>query len=333
MAHWNGSSFVSDLVNAGTANTSAYDPSKIHLASAQELLTYTRKLPKMYVRREKQAIHTLRKPLRVTAVSLLCFLALVPGVRANLVQNGNFASVTYSGTLPLTTVYGQFGTGTGSTLAVANWTTSGYNFLYAPNTADVGTTAGANAGSPNEAPGQYNASNGYGSTYMWGSNNGGTVTLPSTDPAGGNFIAADGAYEVGAISQTITGLKVGDMYRLTFYWAAAQQQGYTTATTEAWQVSLGSQTFSTGTYSLPAKGFSGWMQQVFVYTATNATETLSFLAIGTPNGQPPFVLLGGVDLTVVPEFSNWMVFAGFGVACTVFEVRRRRRRAEVTTGD
>jgi hypothetical protein len=265
--------------------------------------------------------------LKISFLTIALVLAVCRSASANLVQDPDFTGITYSGALPLTTVYGQFGTGTGSTLTVANWTTTGYNFVYAPNTADVGTSTGANTGSPNEAPGQFNTASGYGDTYMWGSNNGGTVTLPSTTPAGGNFIAADGAYEVGAISQTITGLKVGDVYRLTFYWAGAQQQGYTTATTEAWQVTLGSQAFTTGTVSLPAKGFSGWMQQTFNYTATSTSETLSFLAIGAPNGQPPFALLGGIDLTVVPELSNWAVFAGFGVMCTVVEVVRRRRRA------
>ena len=91
-------------------------------------------------------------------------------------------------------------------------------------------------------------------------------------------------------------------------------------------MTLGSQTFTTGTVSVPAKGFSGWMEQTFNYTATSTSETLSFLAIGTPNGQPPFALLGGVDLTVVPEFSNWAVLAGLGGICTVVEVVRRRRR-------
>jgi hypothetical protein len=261
------------------------------------------------------------------AIAFLLFvMALARNADANLVTDGNFTGVTYSGTLPMTTLFGQFGTGSGSTLTVSGWTTTGYNFVYAPNTVDEGTTAGANAGAPNEAPGQYNTGNGYGSTYLWGSHNSGSVTLPATDPAGGNFIAADGAYEVGAISQTITGLTVGDVYVLQFYWAAGQQQGYTTATTEAWQVTFGSQTFTTGTYSLAAKGFSGWMIQNYDFTATSGTQTLSFLAIGTPSGQPPFCLLGGVALSVAPEFTNWMVFAGFGAVCTVVEVARRRRR-------
>ena len=71
------------------------------------------------------------------------------------------------------------------------------------------------------------------------------------------------------------------------------------------------------------------MAQTFNFTATAATQTLSFLANGTPNGMPPFLLLGNVNLQVAPEFSNWMVFAGFGLVCLAGErVRRRRHRVE-----
>jgi len=299
---------------------------KINRTGCEIRFTPTRKLAKPTHTLPKPVPKPLKNPLCATAFSLAFAFVLAHTACANLVQNGTFTGVTYSGTLPLPTKYGQFGTGTGSTLTVPHWGTTGYNFVFTPGTADVGTSAGANTGSPNEAPGQYNASNGYGSTYIWGSNNGGSVTLPLTDPAGGNFVAADGAYETGAITQTITGLTVGYMYLLKFYWAGGQQEGYTTATTEAWQVSLGSQTFTTGTASIVAGGFSGWMVQTFKYTATSTSETLSFLAVGTPSGQPPFALLGGVDLEVIPEFSNWTVFAGFGAVCTVFEVARRRRR-------
>ncbi|HEX4086104.1 MAG TPA: hypothetical protein VHY22_14410 [Chthoniobacteraceae bacterium] len=244
----------------------------------------------------------------------------------NLVTDGTFGQVSLSSgqsSTGLTTLYGQFGTGY---LTVAGWSTTGYNFVYAPNTVDQGTgTGGAFAGQPKEAPGQYTV-NGYGNQYMWGSHNGGTAAWPATDPAGGDFIAADGTYESGAITQTITGLKVGEAYALKFYWGAAQQQSYTGSTTEWWSVSLGGETESTSTFSLASGSFSGWMQDTMYFTATSATETLSFLAGGTPNGQPPFSLLGGVSLEVVPDFSNWMAFASFGGGCMLLEAGRRRRR-------
>jgi len=75
---------------------------------------------------------------------------------ANLIQNADFTQYTYTGSLPLTTVYGMFGTETGSTLSLTGWTTGGYNFVYAPGTMDAGTKTAVNSGAPNEAPGEYN---------------------------------------------------------------------------------------------------------------------------------------------------------------------------------
>ena len=72
------------------------------------------------------------------------------------------------------------------------------------------------------------------------------------------------------------------------------------------------------------------MKQTFDYTATSAMETLSFLAVGTPSGQPPFALLGGVSLDPVPEPSTWMIIAAFSVALTVFGLIRRRRRSRAS---
>ena len=261
------------------------------------------------------------------AIFALVSLAAVSTTRANLVTNGGFDSVTYTATdatHPLTTLYGEFGTGTGSHLTVGSWSTAGYNFVYAPGTGDAGTQAnGANAGVAKQAPGQYNGADGYGNTYLFGNNNGSANGLPATSPSGGNFIAADGdtTYR-GAITQSISGLTVGKTYQVSFYWGAAQQEGaqFTSATTNSWSVSLinttdgtKTQTFTTSTVNVPNKGFSGWMLQTFNYTATATTETLSFLAGGAPNGQPPFALLDGVSLDVVPEFSHWAVFATFGL--------------------
>ncbi|HSI13582.1 MAG TPA: hypothetical protein VK961_16170 [Chthoniobacter sp.] len=245
--------------------------------------------------------------------------------------------------MPLTAPYfGQIGpdSGTspasGATLTATNWTTGGYNFVFNAANVDQGTQAnGALAGQPNQAPGQFNNAAGYGTTYMWGSHNGGASTWVAP-PSGGNFIAADGAYEVGAITQTITGLTVGQTYVLKFYYGAAQQQGsFTQATTERWTVSMGTGNvagnFQTPNINLAAESFSGWFQATMYFYANSTTETLSFLASGTPNGEPPFALLAGVDLEVVPDYSSWLIFAGFGSLCIAFEMmRRRRRRADFT---
>ena len=163
---------------------------------------------------------------------------------------------------------------------------------------------------------------------LWGAANGGTSTWDGNGPSGlatSNFIGADGAYGVQPIAQTIMGLVVGDHYALTFDWAGAQQSGYTSATSEQWMVTFGGQTQSTAVVQNAAEGFTGWMVQTFDFTATSAQETLSFLAVGTPNGQPPFSLLTGVDLEDIPEPAS-LVALVLGLT-TVGVVRRRRRRA------
>jgi hypothetical protein len=71
-------------------------------------------------------------------------------------------------------------------------------------------------------------------------------------------------------------------------------------------------------------GFTGWMQNGFTFTATSTQETLSFLAIGTPNGQPPFSALADVSLQVPEPGSLTLLLAATGLG---FMLRRRRASA------
>jgi hypothetical protein len=233
----------------------------------------------------------LNSTLAVTlGAALLLFGA---GAKADLITNGNFSSTTNGG--------GQLGYNTN----VTGWTTNGYNFVFTPGSADNGGVTGQ-----------------YGSLQLWGPGNGSANGLGSS-PAGGNYIGADGAYNVGAISQTINGLTAGAQYTVGFYWGGAQQYGYNGITTEQWLVSLGSQTLSTNILTDPSNGFTGWQQTFLTFTATSSSEVLSFLAAGTPNGEPPFSLLDGVTMTQVPEPAS-MSLLGAGLAGLGF-VRRRRQ--------
>jgi hypothetical protein len=50
--------------------------------------------------------------------------------------------------------------------------------------------------------------------------------------------------------------------------------------------------------------------QTMNFTADNTSDLLSFFAVGTPNGEPPFVLLDGVSLnadTPEPADARWIV--------------------------
>jgi hypothetical protein len=248
--------------------------------------------------------------------------AATPAAAAiNLVRNGDFEQ---------TTLQGSYGFGDRyAANQVTDWTSSGYSFVFAAGQADT-------VGAEGER----------GHLWLWGpdyaygngrSDNG----LPDASPTGGNFIAADGAYEAAPISQLISGLQVGTKYQLSFNWAAAQQMGYNGSSQQSWTVSLGNQTFQTQTITNASHGFSGWQQASFTFTPTSVSQVLSFLANGTPEGTPPFTLLDGVSLRpilalagrgpdanagaagAVPESSTWaMMIVGFGAVGTM--VRRRR---------
>ena len=233
------------------------------------------------------------------AAVLLCnvpLLAVAAPGSPNLVTNGGFEATPNGG--------GELGFNTNAT----GWTTDGYNFLFTPGSADSTGVTGS-----------------YGNLQLWGPNNGSPNGLPATSPAGGNYVAADGAFIVAPIQQTIDGLIAGNKYTVGFYWAGAQQYGFSGPTTEQWDVSLGNQTFDTAAVANANHGFTGWMYQTFTFTADSSSDVLSFLAVGTPDGEPPFSLLDGVTLNHVPEPTSLVALvAGLTL---VGVVRRRRRRA------
>ncbi len=233
----------------------------------------------------------------VVAVAVMAALP-APAHAGPVIVNGNFETVE-------TDVSTEFGTRFGGPV-VTGWTTGGYNFLFKPGTAD--TTGAANEFSQK--------------LTLWGPGNGAANGLPASSPDGGNFIAADGAYGQQAIQQTITGMGVNSIASVSFYWAGAQQQGYDGKTTEAWQVSLGDQTKTTEVLKNASHGFTGWQRTTLSFVVTSATEVLSFLAIGTPGGVPPFSLLDGVSITEVPEPAS-LALLGAGLGLAGLMTRRR----------
>jgi hypothetical protein len=143
---------------------------------------------------------------------------------------------------------------------------------------------------------------------------------------GGYFIGNDGSAWVAPLYQQIDGLTAGKQYAISFEWAQSQLSEEAGATTSGWSVSLGSQTLSTGVLPLASRGFSGWKNFSGVFTATGVSETLSFLAVGSPYGLPPFALLDGVSLTAVPEPGTLaLMLGGFGIVGAM--VKRSRRAA------
>jgi len=220
---------------------------------------------------------------------------------ANLIVNGGFEQVT-NGTnkrLSYTTPT------TGDRTTLTGWTSyngsdGGYNFVLNPSTATTSSSA----------------------LQLYG-NNGFTAS-----PTGGNFFASDPLYYPGYLYQSVGGLTVGASYLLTFDYALAQQVNYTGANTnDYWQVGFGNTFLNSNPLSIAQGGFSGWKSATMSFTATSATQFLSFLAKGDAAGAPPFMLLDNVSMDVVtskvPEPATWSLMLG-GLGALVFMARRRR---------
>jgi hypothetical protein len=218
--------------------------------------------------------------------------------------------ITNGGFEQTTSGYGELGYAANA----VGWTSSrdgdgnyGYNFVFNASNAKTGVDS------------EYD-----GSLSLWTKGNGGKDTLTAS-PTGGNFIGADGAFQTGMISQAITGLIVGESYSLTFNYAGAQQTGYTGSTTESWYYGLANNGLGgvqqTDVLTNSSKGFTGWRTETYNFVASSTSDTLYFLAQGTPNGQPPFSLLDSVSLTgafgtvsAAPDPATWMtMMLGFGV--------------------
>ena len=230
-----------------------------------------------------------------------CAAALFTGLAGighatQLISNGSFEQTTLTNSGYLTSS------------DLTGWTTnSGYTFVVFPGTATTNL--------------------GNGITLWPGISN----TIPASSPDGGNFIAADGAYQTGSytLQQTINNLTVGHTYQVSFWQAGAQQSGFSGPTTDQWQVSLfagaNDQVQNAPLMTDASHDFTGWQQASVEFTATAASETLQFFAIGTPSGVPPFALLDGVSMSDVPEPATLALMAAglIGVALARRQWQRR----------
>ena len=237
----------------------------------------------------------------MAAAAVAAILAAAPARAVPVIVNGGFETLS-----PGTAASTEFGTRYAGQV-VTGWTTTGYNYVFTPGTADT-------SGAANEY-GQH--------LKLWGPGDGSGNGLTASSPAGGNFLAADGPYYPGPIQQTVTGLDVNSVANISFWWAGAQQYGYDGATTEKWQVSLGDETHTTPVLQNVNHGFTGWQKQTLSFVVTSATEVLSFLAVGTPAGVPPFTLLDGITVSEVPEPPSFALLGmGLGLAGLVSYCRR-----------
>jgi len=205
--------------------------------------------------------------------------------RANFVTNGDFSSYVSA---PKNWFY---------TVLPTDWASNSYASIDAPNTADDPF-----------AP----------AVPVWG-------PFPNP-PLGGNFLQDDGSPGLSLpVTQTINGLTVGQSYNLSFYQAGGQQVNDYGATSDYWQVSLGSQTQNSAVMNVPSAGVFPWQAQTLPFTATSTSEVQSFLSVGS-GGVPPMVFLADPDLeSTVPEPSAFLLLAGVGAVIAVGRLGRRAR--------
>jgi len=289
--------------------------------------------------------HSGRFQQVVVLAGCLAFACAGTEARANAISNGTFA--TYTGTLSGTAGGGlntQDDDGSGGSLT--KWTitnvsgSQGLAFLYLSG--NQGSTSTSGVGIT-----QYGRFGAF-SMYDPGNVAGSGGAIPNTSPGGGNFIVADGAsgYNV-AIYEAVTGLTQGATYAVSFWYAAAQQSGFSGNTTEGWQVSLHGSAQTTqvaangttiqdtptqaiipgaGTPGLANGSFQAWAQDTLYFTATSSNQVLTFLSMGTPGGQPPLDLLSDVTLNVVTPEPASLALSGSGIASLIAILWFRRNR-------
>ncbi len=272
-------------------------------------------------------------------VAAAAFVLLAGSLKAtNLIQNGDFSSTTLTGS--------NYFTSTSTTL-ITDWSVqeSNTNFLYFQAASPGGLDATISQGGT-ETFTIYNSATGT------AGNPGGSCCTNTnvvdvqakTTNAGitGHVIVADGGsgYQ-SSFSQTVTGLTVGKGYTLTFEQAAGQQAGFgcqggsypvTACTTEQWQVTWAqtngsnAQVKTSALMTNPLGGFQNWNLVTMYFTATNATEVLTFLSDGEPSGTyPPVALLADVSLqTGVPEPAT-LAIMGVGLLALGLATRLKKR--------
>jgi hypothetical protein len=76
---------------------------------------------------------------------------------------------------------------------------------------------------------------------------------------------------------------------------------------------------------------NGWQQDSFAFTATNVSESISFLATrgATPTGRPPFALLSGVSVNKIPEPADYVgTLVGFGFVGLAIKSRLAKKKLD-----
>jgi hypothetical protein len=247
----------------------------------------------------------------------LSALAMPASAATNLVKNGSFESNGGPGV-----VYVFIGGGYQQPTTLSDWY---FNFPTNMPLAGVDTYAHSMTNT-SQAIQFWGASPGY--------QNGNGF---KASPDGGYFWVVDGdpTFVVG-LKQDIHGLAIGEQYDLSFQYAFGQEACplCNGATNQRFDISFGSESYTTGGNLVPEHGFVGWLTSAHTFTATATMQTLQFWANG-PVGQPPMAFLDGVTLTAKNEplaaTPGPLPLLGFGVSLAWSS--RLRKRIKQTNGN
>ena len=155
-----------------------------------------------------------------------------------------------------------------------------------------------------------------------------------TSPDGGEYLGVQDLatfaprINVGGITQTLAGLTIGAVYDLTFYSMSNHDGGGL----QDWLVTFGGSSRTSLATQPNADNTGNWVQSTMSFTATSATQALTFAAQYLPGSVPEILNLDGVILrqstvavSPVPEPETYeLLLAGLGAVS--FAQRRRMRK-------
>lgn len=237
--------------------------------------------------------------LTQTVMALAVAGAMVSGVHAQSVANGSFESVSNLTSADWTKYDDAYRWSNVSALSVSNWTVgTGTGNLHLVYNDAVGCTVS-------------------GTTC--------TSSYNSYDAQAGNvFVDLTGGTNAGgsgynrSISQSVSGLTVGQTYMIEFYtlndptWNTSPVSLSVGFAGSAQTVSLASATVGTP-----------WVHQTLFFTPTTTASTLSF-QVTTASGNIQLVGLDNVSVSAVPEPESYALFLS-GLAVLAAAAKRRRR--------